>query len=60
MATVSIFIDLAFGAGPILVGFVAGLDSIPAGFASVGAVAALAAVVVALRFRPQPAFAAES
>jgi MFS family permease len=60
MATVSIFIDLAFGAGPILVGFVAGLDSIPAGFASVGAVAALAAVAVALRFRPQPAFAAES
>lgn len=60
MATVSIFIDLAFGAGPILVGFVAGLDSIPAGFASVGAIAALAAVAVALRFRPQPALAAES
>ena len=60
MATVSIFIDLAFGAGPILVGFVAGLASITAGFASVAAVAALAAVVVALRFRPQPALAAEA
>ena len=46
MATVSIFIDLAFGAGPILVGFVAGLISIPAGFAAVGIVAALAAVGV--------------
>jgi MFS family permease len=60
MATVSIFIDLAFGAGPILVGFVAGLGSIPAGFASVGVVAAVAAVGVALRFRPRPALVAES
>lgn len=59
MATVSVFIDIAFGVGPILVGFVAGIGSIPAGFASVGAVAALAAVVVALRFRPQPALALE-
>ena len=39
----------------ILVGFVAGIGSIPAGFAAVGAVAALAAVAVALRFRPMPA-----
>jgi MFS family permease len=60
MATVSIFIDLAFGAGPILVGFVAGIGSIPAGFAAVGAVAALAAVAVALRFRPVPAAVTES
>ena len=58
MATVSIFIDLAFGAGPIVVGFVAGIGSIPAGFAAVGTVAAVAAVGVALRFRPQPALAA--
>jgi MFS family permease len=55
MATVSIFIDLAFGAGPILVGAVAGASSITAGFASVAVVAALCAVAVAVRFRPMPA-----
>jgi MFS family permease len=60
MATVSIFIDLAFGAGPILVGFVAGIGSIPAGFAAVGAVAALAAIGVAILFRPRAELAAES
>ncbi len=60
MATVSIFIDLAFGAGPILVGFVAGIGSLPAGFASVGAVAALAAIGVAVLFRPRAELAAES
>ena len=32
-ATVSIFIDLAFGVGPVLVGFVAGVAGIAAGFA---------------------------
>jgi MFS family permease len=60
MATVSIFIDLAFGAGPILVGFVAGIGSIPAGFAAVGAMAALAAIAVAVRFRPMPAAVTEA
>lgn len=53
LATVSIFIDLAFGAGPILVGFVAGLISIPAGFAAVGALAAVAAVGVAVTLGPR-------
>jgi MFS family permease len=53
MATVSVFIDLAFGAGPILVGAVAGLASIPAGFAATGAVAAAAAVGVWLLLQPR-------
>jgi MFS family permease len=51
LATVSIFIDLAFGAGPIIVGFVAGLASIAAGFAVVGVLAAVAAIGV---FTVQP------
>lgn len=54
MATVSVFIDLAFGAGPILVGAVAGLASIPAGFAATGAMAAVAAVGVWLLLQPRP------
>ena len=54
MATVSVFIDLAFGAGPILVGFVAGLISIPAGFAAVGILAAVAAVGVTVTLGPRP------
>jgi MFS family permease len=53
-ATVSIFIDLAFGIGPVLVGFVAGLASIAAGFAAVGALTAVAAVGVALFLRRGP------
>jgi MFS family permease len=53
MATVSVFIDLAFGAGPIIVGFVAGFISIPAGFAAVGVLAAVASVGVALSLGPQ-------
>jgi MFS family permease len=53
-ATVSIFIDLAFGVGPVLVGFVAGVASIAAGFAAVGALAAVAAVGVALFLRREP------
>jgi MFS family permease len=53
MATVSVFIDLAFGAGPILVGVVAGMASIPAGFAAVGILAALAAVGVTAMLGPR-------
>ncbi len=53
MATVSVFIDLAFGAGPILVGFVAGLASIPAGFAAVGILAGFASLGVTLSLRPR-------
>jgi hypothetical protein len=60
-ATVSIFIDLAFGVGPILVGFVAGLASIAAGFAAVGALAGVAAIGVAfLLQRGEPEMRAES
>jgi MFS family permease len=55
LATVSIFIDLAFGAGPIIVGFVAGISGIPAGFAVVGGLAALAAVGVAFSLGPRAA-----
>jgi MFS family permease len=53
MATVSVFIDMAFGAGPILVGFVAGLISIPAGFGAVGILAAVAAAGVTLSQGPR-------
>jgi MFS family permease len=53
MATVSVFIDLAFGAGPILVGFVAGLVSIAAGFAAVGILAAIAAIGVTVTLGPR-------
>jgi MFS family permease len=53
MATVSVFIDLAFGAGPIIVGFVAGFASITAGFGAVGILAGVAAVGVALSMGQQ-------
>lgn len=53
MATVSVFIDLAFGAGPIVVGLIAGLASIPAGFAATGAIAAVAAASVWLVLQPR-------
>jgi MFS family permease len=53
MATVSVFIDLAFGAGPIVVGFVAGLASISAGFAATAAIAAVAAAGVWLVLQPR-------
>jgi MFS family permease len=57
MATVSIFIDLAFGAGPIVVGAVAGLASIPTGYAAVGAMAAVAALGVVVLMQPRPSLA---
>jgi MFS family permease len=53
MATASVFIDLAFGGGPILVGVVAGFLSIPAGFAAAAAVAAAGAIGSALALRPR-------
>jgi MFS family permease len=53
MATASVFIDLAFGGGPILVGIVAGFLSIPAGFAAAAAVAAAGAIGSALSLRPR-------
>lgn len=51
MATVSVFIDLAFGVGPILVGFVAGIVSISAGFGAAAALAAAGAIGVSVSFR---------
>lgn len=53
LATMSIFIDLAFAGGPILVGAVAALASIPAGFAAAALVAAAGAVGSALALRPR-------
>ena len=53
MATASVFIDLAFGGGPILVGIVAGFLTIPAGFAAAAAVAAAGAIGSALSLRPR-------
>ena len=52
----SLFIDLGFGGGPMILGLVAGVAGIPAGFAVVALIAALGAVgsaVLATR-RPAP------
>lgn len=46
--TVSIFLDLAFGGGPILVGLVAGAAGIPAGFAAAAGIAAVGGAGTAL------------
>lgn len=54
MGTASAFIDLAFGGGPVLVGFVAGLATIPAGFGAAAAVALLGAAGTAVAIRPRP------
>ncbi|MGH2476431.1 MAG: MFS transporter [Candidatus Limnocylindrales bacterium] len=53
--TASLFLDLAFGGGPMLLGLVAGAQGIPAAFlvaAAVAAVGAAASIVLALRERP--------
>jgi hypothetical protein len=42
--TASLFIDLAFGLGPMLLGMVAGLGGIPAAFVVAAVVTALGAV----------------
>ncbi|HEX2142526.1 MAG TPA: MFS transporter [Candidatus Limnocylindria bacterium] len=55
LGTVSAFIDLAFGGGPILVGVVAGASSIPVGFMAAAGVAAIGAVGAALALRPREA-----
>jgi MFS family permease len=57
MGTMSLFIDLAFGAGPIMVGTLAGASSLPVGFlaaAVVSAIGALASATFLLR-RPHTA-----
>lgn len=55
MGTATVFIDLAFGGGPVLVGFVAGLATIPAGFGAAAAVAAAGAIGTFLAIRSRPA-----
>lgn len=52
--TASLFIDLGFGGGPMLLGLVAGLAGIPAAFAAAAGIAALGAAgsaVLAVRVR---------
>jgi MFS family permease len=51
LGTASVFLDLAFGGGPVLLGLVAGVAGIPWAFAVAAAVAALGAAGVALRGR---------
>jgi MFS family permease len=46
--TGTLFIDLGFGAGPLLAGFVAADAGIPVAFAAAGGVAIIAAVATAL------------
>jgi MFS family permease len=62
LATLSIFLDLAFGGGPVLLGFVANAANIPAAFlvgAVVAACGAIGTAVAALRWSaPAPAVGA--
>lgn len=62
LGTLSIFLDLAFGGGPVLLGFVADAANIPAAFlvgAVIAACGASGTLVAALRWRaPTPAVGA--
>jgi hypothetical protein len=62
LATLSIFLDLAFGGGPVLLGFVANAANIPAAFlvgAVIAACGAIGTAVAALRWSaPAPAVGA--
>jgi MFS family permease len=53
LGTASVFIDIGFGGGPVLVGFVAGFASISAGFGVAAGVAAVGAIGAALAMRPR-------
>ena len=55
LGTVSLFLDLAFGGGPVLIGFVADAAGIPMGFLLGSAVAASGAVGVAAAALPRRA-----
>lgn len=55
LGTASVFIDLGFGGGPVLVGFVAGFASISLGFGAAAGVAAAGAVGAGLAIRPRRA-----
>jgi predicted MFS family arabinose efflux permease len=48
MGTASVFLDLAFGGGPVVLGVVAGVAGIPWAFAVAAAVAAIGAIGVAV------------
>ena len=60
MGTASLFLDLAFGGGPLMLGLVAAAAGIPAGFAAGAAIALLGAIVTAAAARQSrpPAVAA--
>ena len=53
--TVSIFLDLAFGGGPVLLGFIVGAADIPTAFLLGALVPAAGAVATALSGLPRPA-----
>lgn len=53
MGTVSIFLDLAFGGGPMLLGLVAGAATIPAAFAVAAGLAGVGAVATAVAATPR-------
>ena len=53
--TVSIFLDLAFGGGPVLLGFIVGAADIPTAFLLGALVPAAGAVATALAALPRPA-----
>jgi MFS family permease len=58
--TGSLFIDLGFGAGPLLAGFVAADAGIPAAFAAAAGVAAIGALATGLASRTDRSIAATS
>jgi predicted MFS family arabinose efflux permease len=53
MGTASVFLDLAFGGGPVVLGIVAAAAGIPWAFAIAAGVAASGAIAVAVLGRPQ-------
>jgi len=57
LGTASVFIDIGLGGGPILVGLVAGVATISAGFAAAAAVAGVGALVALISGRRQGATA---
>lgn len=53
MGTFSVFLDLAFGGGPMLLGLVAGAAGIPTAFLAGAAIAAIGAVGTAFAMLPR-------
>lgn len=53
MGTVSLFLDLAFGGGPMLLGLIAGAGGIPTAYAVAAGIAAAGAIGTAVAARPR-------